>query len=150
MYVREGLGKPWYESLLDVAGEAGAAVAEAYGGKMAGDGVRAGHKIWTSLAFKDKGGGSHPAPAPPRPRPVPPPRRPVPHPMVAKRYIPFRPPPNTPSFRPSPSAAMPNVPMQRAGMFGGGSSKGLVIFGVVSAAAIGIYLMTRPKGHVSR
>ena len=161
MYIRQGhaLGA-WYNTLLDVAGEAGAAVAEAYGGKMAGDGVRAGHKIWTGLAFKDKGGGA-PAPAP---QPPPPPR-PAPRPMVAQVQYPpnggTRPASPGPSFmqfrQPSPPVAFrppPNGPdpmMTRAGMFGGGgSSKGMLIFGVLSAAAIGVYLLTRPKGHVSR
>lgn len=160
MYVREGVGA-WYNTLLDVAGEAGAAVAEAYGGKMAGDGVRAGHKLWTGLAFKDKGGGGNSAAAPP---PPPPPRpMPRPTPMAAQvRYPPsppprpgpsaaqFRPPPPPPVFRPPPNA--PSAPMMTsAGMLGGsGSSKGLLIFGVLSAAAVGIYLLTQKKGHVSR
>jgi hypothetical protein len=161
LYVREGMGKAWYETALDVVGEAGAAVAEAYGGKMAGDGVRAGHKIWTGLAFKDKGGGgSAPPPPPPPPRP-----RPAPQPMVAQIRFPpngsagpsapgtsfmqFRSPSPPLAFRPPPNT--PGPMMTSASMFGGGgSSKGLLIFGVLSAAAIGIYLFTQKKSHVSR
>ena len=155
MYVREGVGA-WYNTLLDVAGEAGAAVAEAYGGKMAGDGVRAGHKIWTGLAFKDKGGGSAPLPPPPSPpRPVPMAAQvrypPSPPPRPGPSAAQFRPPPPPPPvFRPPPNT--PSAPMMTsAGMLGGGgSSKGLLIFGVLSAAAVGIYLLTQKKGHVSR
>ena len=154
MYVREGVGA-WYNTLLDVAGEAGAAVAEAYGGKMAGDGVRAGHKIWTGLAFKDKGGGSGSAPPPP---PPPPPPRPAPKTMAAQVRLPARPGPSAAQFRPPPMPRFrspPNTPLAptttNAGMFGGGgSSKGLLIFGVVSAAAVGIYLLTQRKSRVPR
>jgi hypothetical protein len=153
VYVREGVGA-WYNTLLDVAGEAGAAVAEAYGGKMAGDGVRAGHKIWTGLALKDKGG----APAPPPPPPPPPPPRPTPKTMAAQVRYPPSPGPSAPQFRPPAMPLFrppPNTPSAtmttNAGMFGGGgSSKGLLIFGVVSAAAVGIYLLTQRKSRVSR
>jgi hypothetical protein len=149
VYVREGVGA-WYNTLLDVAGEAGAAVAEAYGGKMAGDGVRAGHKIWTGLALKDKGsGGASPPPPPPRPAPTT---------MAAQVRYPPSPGPSAPQFRPPamplfrPPPNTPSAPMMTsAGMFGGGgSSKGLLIFGVLSAAAVGIYLLTQKKSHVSR
>lgn len=152
MYVREGVGA-WYNTLLDVAGEAGAAVAEAYGGKMAGDGVRAGHKIWTGLALKDKGGGGGPAPPPP-----PPPPRPAPKPMAAQVRLPTRSGPSAAQFRPPPMPLFrppPNTPLApittNAGMFGGGgSSKGLLIFGVVSAAAVGLYFLTQRKSRVPR
>src|SRR5579863_3606729 len=156
---RKGLGAPsWLNSILDVASEAGGAVAEAYGGKMAGEGVRAAHKIWTGLALKDKGGGGGGKPAPPPPRPpaappgvimgppgggpMPPPRplaRPRPRmAMMAKR----------PKVAPSSAVVVgpsPTPTPTEASVLGGGSSKGMFIFGVISAVAIGAYLLLQKK-----
>jgi hypothetical protein len=165
LYVREGLGKQWYETLLDVAGEAGAAVTEAYGGKMAGDAVRAGHKIWTGLAFKDNkgGGGGAPAPPPPPPPPArdlrtglilgPPPGPPGPMPPPPP---PWRPRPRKKKMMMAKKKAADTAPVQgpppgpapapvEAGILGGGSSKGMLIFGVISAVAIGAYLLMQQK-----
>jgi hypothetical protein len=153
LYVRQGLGKEWYESLLDVAGQAGAAVAESYGGKLAGDAVRAGHQIWTGLAFKDKGGGGSGPPQPPSPPPVvaqlprfPPNGGVASAPPRATRPIVMMPAARpTPPVRPLP---IPPAPVMSAGILGGGgSSKGLLIFGAISVAAIGIYLLTQKKNR---
>lgn len=159
MYVRHGLGAPgWLNSILDVAGEAGAAVAESYGGKMAGDGVRAAHKIWTGMALKDnKGGGGRP----------PPPRPPAAPARSASGMIlgppsgpPGAMPPPPPAWRPRPRAKVvskkkvtaalidgpPSGPAAvEAGVMGGGGSKGMMIFGVISAVAIGAYLLMQNK-----
>jgi hypothetical protein len=166
LYVREGLGKQWYETLLDVAGEAGAAVTEAYGGKMAGDAVRAGHKIWTGLAFKDnQGGGGAPRPPPPPPAPARDPRtglmlgpRPGPPGAMPAPPPPWRPRPKkkkkqqamakkTADAAPAQGPAtgpVATAPVE-AGILGGDSSKGMLIFGVISAVAIGAYLLMQQK-----
>jgi hypothetical protein len=110
MYVRRptvlGLGAKWYETALDIIGEAGAAVVENQYGKQAGAAVRGIHKGWTTAAFGPKqneaqkpAGGPQPAPQPPAPPPqypvqpypsYPPPTQPNPARMAAGAAKPTR------------------------------------------------------------
>src|SRR5258707_9749545 len=119
MYIRQrghaGLGK-WYESLLNVVGEAGGAVAEAYGGKGAGAAVRGLHKGWTQAAF-NRGGKKGAAPAGgPGSQPYPDPQQPGPYPGPA-----YYPPPQPPAY----------PPQAQHGSFGGISPTVLAIGAVV-------------------
>lgn len=126
MYVRDGLGK-WYEGLLNVVGEAGAAVAEAYGGQGAGAAVRGLHKGWTQAAFNRGKGGA------PAQKGGPPPQQPGP------QYAP-------PPYYPPP---LPPAPATPAGMFGGrvgGISTTTLAIGALVVVGGGLLLMRSKKG----
>lgn len=145
-YVPEGLGKQWYESLLDVVGEAGATIVEGQGGKVAGDAVRGLHKGWTQAAFSQKDSGSStpprpPPPPPPRPTPrytptVPPRPQPAPRPFSLP-HLPFIHPAPQPVFRPA--AAMPLV----APASHGSTTKTVLIVGGLGLGAVLVYLLAR-------
>jgi hypothetical protein len=123
LYVRSGLGK-WYESLLHVAGEAGAAVAETYGGQAAGAAVRGLHKGWTDVAFNrgKKGSAPQPRQAPAAPTPAP-----------APAYYPPPPP--------------QQVPMAQARMFGrdGLSPTTLLIGAAVVVGGLAVLMRSRKR-----
>lgn len=142
-YIREGLGKAWYETLLDVAGEAGAAVVEGYGGKAAGDAVRGVHKGWTQAAFHSNDKPAAPPPPPPPPRPAPPPR-----------YAPLRPPPIMRPLPPPPRPQMMTLPVAftpppagppPSAPKSGSAMKTVLIVGGVGLGAAAIYLLTRGR-----
>ena len=141
-YVREGLGKQWYETLLDIVGEAGATIVEGTGGKAAGDAVRGLHKGWTQAAFHRN---DQPTVSQATPRPAPMPRS---LPIRPPAPMPWRPPPPRPlipqmAFVPQtfPTAIAQLPPARKSGS----TAKTVLIIGGVGLGAAAIYLLAR--GH---
>lgn len=146
-YVREGLGeagKKWYQTLLDVVGEAGASVVEGQAGKAAGDAIRGLHKGWTTAAFNRGGGATMVVPKQSAP-PAPAPQRYLPQQPVAPQRMPM-PMPQMPMVAPSSGAMMPAAAAvaPRSGM------SPLVLLGIAGAGAVVVYLLVRKKPDARR
>ena len=145
-YVREGLGKQWYETLLDIVGEAGATIVEGQGGKAAGDAVRGFHKGWTQAAFGSGNKGATASAPPPRPMPAPQPRYFPPRPAPPPRPQPMPRPSFVPQLSFMPHALPPSV-VQPLTLPPKSSSttRTVLIVGGIGLGAAAIYLLAR--GH---
>src|SRR5579871_4638000 len=127
-YRRQSLGAPWYESLLNVAGEVGAAVAEGYTGqKVVGDAIRGLHKGWTGAVFNQQQQPQQQAPQP-QPQHAPPPLPPRPPPPRPPQPV-YHPPPPRPMYQP-PAASI--LPPPKAGI----SGTTLLVIGAVGVAGV--------------